>query len=1092
MKKTVAKYLCIILSVAMLVTALPLTVYAEDNVTEKKVGSADELAAACTEINTNGGKYVINLTGNIIGGHIDIKKSGAVVTVNGNGHAITKNNVVVYVSDGATVNLSGGSSTLTLQGSVEPHTTLKNNDDPGLIYVLPGSTCTMSDNVTLKNHKGNNYLGGGVTVEGGTFVMNGGTIENCGIDGGSVCYGGGVAVFNGGYFEMNGGTISKCYAITDYVEENSLYKNSYSGIGGGVFVTDASVFTMNGGTISNNTATNFGGGVAMTLSDIETQTDPNTGKEIIDPDTGKGYVDLGNPRSKVTINSGTLSRNIAKYGAGIFVSGLIYAFADVFYHKPLVAGDSENPGLYINGGENKTVEISSNKADEMGGGVMINGLKDTRKAQIHNTKIINNTAAKGAGVMNYSYWTQLDIDGCTISGNKATSNGGGIMAEENSDKGYTSIKNTTIKDNTSGNRGAGVYYDIKSEIRVSGADIIQNNKFDGKQNNLNIFSHKKPVTVAGDLTGSQIGLSDPSLWDDGKEDIAADAVSTLRLTDCYKSNNDNLIPDKAFTSDHESWYVDFGDKFDSETTVYRYTAKKYNNSLGLSEGYNINTRDNGDLFIKVPSTTFSGYTENVGSLYKELCDLYGKNDRYTYVRDYELYGYLSDYPGKIYYDSIIKTYVAVFRMKNSSIFVLTSSDSNSFVNYEYDKKLFMASGNVQKFLDGEENVLCLKIYNYYNEANIPGLFNEFTEEELEYDEPLDFGNSDTKTVYKINEYGFATTKYVIEKGSEEKEGSYDYTNEVRLVRKDINYHINNEEIDDNYNNNDIFTSYVRDAIGKDIKVGDTIEKFYTIPEVKATKTNSCPYIFKGWYYDPDNDNDTHPVTFGTDKYSKDIYAHWIKVEDVEQDEKDDNELPPGYNGIYGGFDLAGVQVREGIRDTNFGYEKMPGGLRFVTSLNMDVVNQINAIKPNKNNIEYGYVAATNKGWIDYHSKDANRKLQYVSETANGIDTSSDKAENKNYFGFASNINCTSRRTNSGGIVKEDHRNFDGYLLYTLVITYENVEESAKAKDTNVLARPYIRYWDANGLERVAYSEYRGNSNTLGGCYTCYNAIAGNN
>ncbi len=90
MKKTVAKYLCIILSVAMLVTALPLTVYAEDNVTEKKVGSADELAAACTEINTNGGKYVINLTGNIIGGHIDIKKSGAVVTVNGNGHAITK------------------------------------------------------------------------------------------------------------------------------------------------------------------------------------------------------------------------------------------------------------------------------------------------------------------------------------------------------------------------------------------------------------------------------------------------------------------------------------------------------------------------------------------------------------------------------------------------------------------------------------------------------------------------------------------------------------------------------------------------------------------------------------------------------------------------------------------------------------------------------------------------------------------------------------------------------------------------------------------------------------------------------------------
>ena len=557
MKKTVAKYLCIILSIAMLVTALPLTVYAEDSVIN--VSTAEQLSAACTAINNgNGGEYTINLTGDIENGSMSITKESAVVTVIGNGKTITNNRTAVFVSDGAKVILGDGKSDLILKGT-DTFINGVTNDCPGLIDVLPDSTCEMNKNVTVKDRKGQNYLGAGATVEGGTFVMNGGIIDNCGIDGGSVCYGGGVAVYNGGHFTMNGGTISNCYAITEFVEENSLYKNSYSGIGGGVFVTDASVFTMNGGTISNNTAINFGGGVAMTLSDIETKTDPNTGEEIIDPDTHKGYVDLGNPRSKVTINSGTLSGNNAKNGAGIFVSGLIYAFADIFRRVPFVAGDSENPGLYINGGENKTVEISSNKTDEMGGGVMIIGLRDTRKAQIKNAAIKDNTAIKGAGIMNYSYWTNLDIDGCTISGNKATSNGGGIMAEENSDKGYTSIKNTTIKDNTSGDRGAGVYYDKKSEIRVSGADIIQNNKFDGKQNNLNIFSHKKPVTVAGDLTGSQIGLSDPTLWDDGKEDIAADAVSTLRLTDCYKSNNDNLIPDKAFTSDHESWYVDFGD-----------------------------------------------------------------------------------------------------------------------------------------------------------------------------------------------------------------------------------------------------------------------------------------------------------------------------------------------------------------------------------------------------------------------------------------------------------------------------------------------------------------------------------------------------
>ena len=54
-----------------------------------------------------------------------------------------------------------------------------------------------------------------------------------------------------------------------------------------------------------------------------------------------------------------------------------------------------------------------------------------------------------------------------------------------------------------------------------------------------------------------------------------------------------------------------------------------------------------------------------------------------------------------------------------------------------------------------------------------------------------------------------------------------------------------------------------------------------------------------------------------------------------------------------------------------------------------------------------------------------------------------------------------------------------------MITYEG-ENPDYGKD--VLARPYIKYTDANGLERVAYSEYRGQSNTLGGCYTNYTAV----
>ena len=656
-----------------------------------------------------------------------------------------------------------------------------------------------------------------------------------------------------------------------------------------------------------------------------------------------------------------------------------------------------------------------------------------------------------------------------------------LTKNDNSSK--TTISNTTITGNTSGDRGAGVYYDKDSALHISGKDIIQDNKYNDVLNNLNILSVEKPVIVDGALTGSQIGLSDPRLWDDNMTDIEApDDGSAELLTSGYKENNPVVHPDQYFTSDHETWVVDRSEKtiteIPDETSAYRvYKVKRHpvvtkGNYAGHKNQFVITD-------IQNPALT------SISSMADIISELIYRFNNSNYTSQYNINR------NNIVY---IK-YTPVNSDSPLGNVLLNKQQNNNYIDITYNAKIsrggsivFRASEKIQS--------------NYPNSGKLVlqitsnGDLSKYTFSDNYTEETVDYVNLDPpgNVLYEYDEYGDVAAKLEIvsyETKSAQITVETGTDEEVRLVRKDINYHINNEEIDDNYNNNDIFTSYV-EAATKEIKVGDTIEEFYKIPEVKATESSSCPYIFKGWYYDPENDNDTHPVTFGTDKYSKDIYAHWIKVENVAKHADDDNELPPTYNNSYGGFDLVGVQVREGIRDTNFGYEKKPGGLRFVTSLNMDVVNQINAIKPNKNNIEYGYVAATNEGWIDYHSKDADRKLQYVSETANGIDTSSDNAENKNYFGFASNINCTSRRTNSGGIVKEDHRNFDNYLLYTLVITYENVEESAKAKDTNVLARPYIRYSDANGLERVAYSEYKGRSNKLGGCYTSYNAIAGNN
>jgi hypothetical protein len=81
-------------------------------------------------------------------------------------------------------------------------------------------------------------------VQGGTFIMNGGTISgNAAVDGG------GVSVKSGGTFTMNNGTIS----------------GNATNSGGGVWVKGGT-FIMNGGIISGNSASGYGGGVYVDSS----------------------------------------------------------------------------------------------------------------------------------------------------------------------------------------------------------------------------------------------------------------------------------------------------------------------------------------------------------------------------------------------------------------------------------------------------------------------------------------------------------------------------------------------------------------------------------------------------------------------------------------------------------------------------------------------------------------------------------------------------------------------------------------------------------------------------------------------------------
>ena len=525
------------------------------------VSTMAELNSAITAINNGEGEgsYTINLTADItMASSVSITKNK--VTIIGNGHSINFEGAEVAIS----VNSSTDDTPVLILGDAEDSNnklTLNGDNiakDGGHLIAVAGTgnvagngTVKIYDGTTLQNAKSNNTFGGAIVVgQGGYLEMNGGTITNCGVEGGSVNFGGGVAVISGGSFTMNGGSISDCYAETDY---DSGWQVP-AGAGGAVFVGQGSTFTMNGGSLTDNRASTDGGAVAV-IGSLDKVYDMG----------GYGYLD-----SRFEMNDGTISGNSAGYvGGGVAALGT-YIEAYGLCSATAAAGRPENPGIYINGGS-----ISSNHASE-GGGVFLNWIRGSIPVQIHHAAICSNTAESGAGIEVMSYWTQADIDGCTIEGNISDEKGAGIYLKGNSSGSGTTLKNTSVKDNKSGAIGAGIYYDANSKLTISGKNIIQNNTYNGVINNLNILDDSHPVYVNGSLKGSSIGLSDPTLWNDNLSDSDSTALSTAKLTSGFKEYNEGLDPEDVFTSDHSTWAPDYGEKKeDTKRMDYSSTASTW-------------------------------------------------------------------------------------------------------------------------------------------------------------------------------------------------------------------------------------------------------------------------------------------------------------------------------------------------------------------------------------------------------------------------------------------------------------------------------------------------------------------------------------
>lgn len=478
--KKISRVVLGILMVVLSLSVTPKAAFAENKtVTVIKVGNEKAFDDAINTVNSaSEGEYVISLTDNVEIGGATIR-SKRPVTLLGNGHTLTVARYAsIHVAKGAQVKLGSEDGNVLEIRSVSE----TSNDVPGLLDIE--GTCEMYSGVSLSGRVGNNYFGGGVTVSGGTFHMHGGVIEKCGIRGGSVCYGGGVAVVYGGKFIMDGGDIKNCYVESDYIDYFDPAQ-CFTAVGGGVFVSGGSSFVMNDGTISNNKATNMGGGIAVVASYEE---------------ISRGF---GNLKSAVEIKGGTVENNRAKTGAGVFASAYYYIFADAICAPTPGLGQSEKPGLYIDNAKilNNGDQISNNNdvenlnkkdytACEMGGGVFVSGLKSPAGVRIGNHTVIQgNKAAVGGGVASYGYWTKMDIDGCTITGNEAANYGGGFAAQENTSGGQTTIKSTVLCNNIAGQAASDVYLDraplmlpsaeTMNALYLGKPDDVYNHKIDG-------------------------------------------------------------------------------------------------------------------------------------------------------------------------------------------------------------------------------------------------------------------------------------------------------------------------------------------------------------------------------------------------------------------------------------------------------------------------------------------------------------------------------------------------------------------------------------------------------------------------------------
>jgi hypothetical protein len=385
--------------------------------------------------------------------------------------------VLVYAPANKTISSSGGKGSLLNAGASQ--TLILRN------ITLQGSL--MSNTNALMVMRSGTEVSGGVSVDGGTFTMSGGTISSNWIWSDSVLIKGGTFTMSGGTisgvsvsggaFTMSGGAISGKYnGVSVSGGTFTMNSGAISGNTGGVRVGinfRSGTFTMNGGVISGNTTPGYGAGVSVDGGKFTMNDGTISGNTAIDPNyhtPGSGGAG-GHGGGVSVINSGTFTMN-----GGTISGNTANGNTESSRHG------GSGGGVYVSSDGTFTMSggaISGNTVGRGGGGVYVGGdsYSGSGTFTMNGGAISGNAAGAGGGVrVDGGKFTMSDG---AISGNKADDTGGGVRV----DSGIFWLMSGTVHGKGAGiglanTAPSGASLSIQDSASIakygSGGDILEN------------------------------------------------------------------------------------------------------------------------------------------------------------------------------------------------------------------------------------------------------------------------------------------------------------------------------------------------------------------------------------------------------------------------------------------------------------------------------------------------------------------------------------------------------------------------------------------------------------------------------------------